>query len=329
MRIVYVLPTLSACGGVRVVFEQATRLAERGHEVSLVSPELTMPTWFDLTRPVMTHWEAARSGPWDVAIATSPNTLTTCQAIPASKRVYFVQMMEHLFERPGSAGFRTCLDSYREARLAGFKFITISNWLKTELEALSGATDTPILPNGINRDHFYPETSDEGSPYLLVEGDNRNYAKDVNGIGWQVALTLAQRHGLRVVGFAGSVHNYSAALDTFMLRPSVPQMRRLYSNCRLFIKASRFEGRSLSPLEALACGAPVARAILRGDDDLVDGQNCVRTTYDQESFLQAVERLLMDEAERIRLRQNALNYAQERLGWTPIMDQLERLLVEG
>lgn len=133
MRINIVLPGLALSGGVRVAFEHANRLSERGHEVTIVSP-LVPPAperdlldlkhrgrqlvkaidrkirgetveWFDVAvprihvptlSPRLINRFATQVPDADVTIATSWETAYAVDSLPRSKgtKVYFVQHYE-------------------------------------------------------------------------------------------------------------------------------------------------------------------------------------------------------------------------------------------
>jgi glycosyltransferase involved in cell wall biosynthesis len=103
-------------------------------------------------------------------------------------------------------------------------------------------------------------------------------------------------------------------------------VRQTYSDADILVKASRFEGRGCVPVEAMACGLPVAMAIGTGDDDLIDGYNCLKVKYkDVKGLLKNARKLMKDEGLREELRANGLQYVKEKLDWTQIILQLEQI----
>lgn len=318
MKICYCSPAVSPCGGIRVLFEHTNRLQARGHEVAIISPIIAPPSWFDLRVPLIS-WREALKTAWDVVVASSPETLDTAIKIPAKSKVYFVQMMEHLFFHPGSDEYELARDSYPKALSHGFYFLTIAEWLQRELT--KWGRESEMICNGVNKHDFYQSREKEN--YVLVEGDNRNYAKDVEELGWKAALTLRDMYGVKVYGYSANPNSYMSRMDQFVLKPSTEQMRDLYSGALFTIKASQFEGRSLAPLESLACGTPVVRAISFGDDDIQTGTNGIRTPYNFQELTRACVEMLTDVNYRHELTKGAIDYSCEFLNWEPIIWQVE------
>jgi len=314
---------MGPCGGVRVIVEHANRLAARGHTVVVAAQLAVPPRWIKLDVPVVSWGGLEQGEPFDIVVATGFQTVEWSLRIPARQRYYFVQMMEHEFFQPGTTGHQTARNSYQMAKEHGLRVVTIARWLQETMQAEWGL-DSVIVPNGVNQEHFYPDGFKQAA--ILVEGDKRNPAKDVEEIGWRVALKLREEYGVKLWGYAASSNPYMEQFDAFVLRPTTTQMRQMYSRAWFLLKASRYEGRACAPVEAMACGTACARAIIRGDDDLIDGSNCLHTGYDYDELLQAGRALVQDKKLRARLAHNALDYARKRLRWPDVIDKLEEQL---
>src|SRR3546814_161154 len=168
MRISFVLPCSGRypIGGFRIVYEYANRLADRGHQVSIVHfaafPEL-MPTkrliraagqwvrdritggylpksWFKLSPKVATYWGYAPSvgifPDADVVIATAWQTAEVVDRLPAAKGRKFY-LIQHLEDWTGP----------RERVLATWKLplekLVIARWLKDIAIELGESTSYP------------------------------------------------------------------------------------------------------------------------------------------------------------------------------------------
>lgn len=323
MDICYVLPCLTPCGGVRVLLEHANRLAKRGHRVVVSAPEVKPPAWFDVSKRVelLSH-SRAEHRIFDVVVMSNPDTLALARRWDCQRRFYFVQMLEHLFWPKGSAEWNTWLDSYGTLAKSDVQVVTIAGWIQRELRQTWGV-QAPIVHNGVNTKEFFPDGKKQRA--ILVEGDGRNCAKDTEGVGWRVALALRERYGVQVWGYATVSNPYAAKLDRFIQHPNTVQMRNLYSEAMFLVKASHWEGRALAPLEAAACYTPTVRAIEEGDDDLVDGVNCLRSGYSYDALLHNARRMLNDDGLRGKLTEGAYRYARRKLDWEPIIDKLEEM----
>lgn len=322
MRIVYCAPGLGPCGGARVIVEHVNRLKKRGHDVMIASHQSGGMRWIRCDVPMIRPELLATAKAFDAVVATGWQTVEMARALPARKLFYFVQMMEDHFYTERSKAYFDAARSYVVAKDAGFRFVTIARWLQRTLRENCDVSSV-IVPNGINEDHFHPDGSKRD--VILVEGDDRNPAKDVDHLSWRVALKLKERYGVELWGYAAVPNQYASQFDRFVLRPTTTQMRMMYSAAKLMVKASRYEGRSLAPLEAFACGTTCARALIEGDDDLVDGQNCRRTPYIHEKLYLAADQLMSDSKKLALLTAAASSYAKRNLQWEPIIDTLEAI----
>lgn len=284
------------------------------------------PDWFDLkAKCIQVH--NARKQKWDVVICTNPTTVDRALLFQSegTKMFYFVQMAENLFFAEKTHDWENALRTYRLAANKGFTAITIGQWLGKFLQKQGFAANRIYqVHNGVNERDFYQVDQDPHNPYILVEGDDRNYAKDVSGIGWAAARVLKEEFGLEVWGMAAvKPRNAGDVFDRFVLNPSTADYRELYSGARFMIKASLHEGRSLSPLEAMACGTYTVRALSNGDEDLVHNQNCLRVPYHKGSLVRIGKMAMRNEILHDRLRKAVQLYAKEHLAWGPIIDQVE------
>jgi len=308
-----------------VLIEHVNHLAARGHDVALVAPRPGTPRWIKVDVPIVPISVFLGARPLDAVVATGYQTVGWALQIPAQRRYYFVQMMEHRFFGQDSSGWRAARNSYQLAALQNFQVITIADWLKRALYEKWGI-DASVVPNGVNQKQFYPDRLDGRKHAVLVEGDARNPAKDTDHVSWRVALELRKRYGVELWGYSAISHPFVGEMDRHVLVPSTQDMRHMYSRCLFLLKASKYEGRACAPVEAMACGTTSARAIIEGDDDLVDRRTCLRTPYDYDELLEAAC-LLMDRSDlRRHLERNCLEYAKAHLQWDMVVDQLEQHL---
>jgi hypothetical protein len=320
MRIVIVAPGLGPCGGARVIVELATRLKQRGHVVAVTGPGI-QPGWISYDFPIVpVHTLVNPTQPYDVVMATGHQTVVPAMTLPAARKFYYVQMLEHLFYTEGSGGWREARNTYPVAGDAGFEFITIATWQQERLRE-EWDIEATMIPVAVNRDHFYPDGPKQS--YILIEGDDRNAAKDVERLGWRVGEALRHEYGVGLYGYAAYQHSHAHIFDRFVVKPSEAQMRQLYSGALFLLKASKYEGRAGAVSEAMVCGTTCARAIIEGDEDVVDGYTGLRVPYEYGALLNAARRLMEDTRLRRRLEQNCRAYTKFHLLWGPAVDCLE------
>jgi glycosyltransferase involved in cell wall biosynthesis len=90
-----------------------------------------------------------------------------------------------------------------------------------------------------------------------------------------------------------------------------PDLRALYSSCRLFVYPSLYEGFGLPPLEAMGCGAAVVAGRAPAVAEVTGGAARLVNTDDRAEFARALLELLEDDAARRALAEAGLRRASE------------------
>jgi glycosyltransferase involved in cell wall biosynthesis len=90
-----------------------------------------------------------------------------------------------------------------------------------------------------------------------------------------------------------------------------PELRALYSSCRLFVYPSLYEGFGLPPLEAMSCGAVVVAGRAPAVADVPGGAARLVNTDDRAEFARALLELLEDDGARRALAAAALRRAAD------------------
>jgi glycosyltransferase involved in cell wall biosynthesis len=123
-----------------------------------------------------------------------------------------------------------------------------------------GDQDAALVPNSIDRFAFYapPRGRQEVPTVGVLYGSPHFKGFDVSA----AAIRLARKTipNLRVVCFGSEKPQSRLPLPPntkFHYRPSQDKIRNLYTQCDVWLTASRSEGFNLPALEAMACRAPV------------------------------------------------------------------------
>jgi glycosyltransferase involved in cell wall biosynthesis len=183
--------------------------------------------------------------------------------------------------------------------------------------------DSVVVPNGVNKKYFYPDGKKKHA--IMIEGDDRNAAKDVKGMSWEIGYRLRDEYGVKLMGYS-AIHNpHMDEFDEYVVGPTTKQMRRMYSQALFLLKASKYDGLAGAPVEAMCCCTPTVRAVVEGDDDLSDGKNCLLVPYDYDALYEAACRMMDDEHLRQKLTDGAVKYANEHLNWDDKIARLEKL----
>ena len=327
MLILIPFPSLEPHGGTRVAVEIANGLAERGHSVYFALLNNRTHTDYWAWHPgvrVVTHQSTYAMRPERILV-TSPHSIF--RAAPG-KTVIHLQMLEHLFRPDDIVWRRTCEAAYKYPA----PLLSISRW-NIDTLALAGYRSPETMRyigNGVSSRDF-PRLSDEGLRELktvLVEGwVAYNPCKDTDRVAPQVVRRLKE-DGYRIVAYGGfPPTDYQDAIDQFHLRPNLGQLNTLYAQASVLVKASRYDARSCSPVEAMAKGCPTARAIVSGDDDLIDDVNALRVDYeDVDGLYLAAKRILEDGDLRARLVARGYQHIDTECVWGRWIDVIEQTL---
>jgi glycosyltransferase involved in cell wall biosynthesis len=310
MRITFIVPTVSLNGGTRVVVIYAQALVRMGHIVRIISqPPQPMPLrrklkWWIFGNgllndrwPPTSHLDGSgldhhvldRCRPvtdvdvpdGDVVIATWWETAEWVTALSPNKgaKVYFIQHHEIFPYLP----VERCEATYRMP----LHKIVVSRWLQRVMSARYGDEVVTLVPNSVDRTQFFaPERGKQSTPTVgVLYSTTPSKGLDVSLSALQIVRDKLP--DLRTVSFGSYQLNSNFALPKgaeFILRPPQDQIRDLYSQCDVWITASRSEGFNLPAMEAMACRTPVVST---------------RTGWPEEAVKTSVNGVLVDIDDRV------------------------------
>ncbi len=320
MKIFITIPAFNPPhGGLRIIMEWANRLVDFGHEIYLHSLKNDSCEWFDINTGVhicsVTELENC-----DCLIITSPHSIHFLDKWK-KKAFVFCQMAEHMFNKDHTWQ-RKCDRFYK----APVPMIAISQWNINYFYQIGRRHETHYIGNGVNLEHFPISEKEKDGTTILVEGwEHNNSSKDHIYLGPTVAEELKKR-GKKIIAFSQKplVH-FPKVPHEYYVKPDLKTMNELYDRATILIKASRFDARSCSPMEAMTKGTPTARAIIKGDDDLMNYYNCLRSGYDYQLLLSNCWKLLTNHALYSNIQKNCLDYVQ-RFSWDIIMNQINSII---
>lgn len=277
-------------GGIRIILEWANRLTQ-WHNVYLYNTQNQKTcSWFAISKKVKLATRSLKG--MDCMIITSPHSVRFAKREDAPKKIFlFMQMLEHLFQPEDNINWQS---QCREFYTAPYPMFSISKWNIDEL-LIVYKRKWPIhyIGNGVNTDHFPIVRKKKDNKIVLVEGwDSDNPTKDPDGIGPLVAAKL-KADGYRIIAYsARPLKRFGLIPHEFYVQPNLYLLNKLYERASILLKASKLDARACAPVEAMTKGTPTARAIMKGDDDLINGINCSRTVYNETELYFAAKQLL-------------------------------------
>lgn len=330
MKINYLIPSLNPHGGIRVLVEHCNGLARKGHDVTLTSLQGPMrnPGWVKIEESVKLRFGGGhRVDAEAILVAGSPPVANQIAGF-SNKKVFFLQMAEHLFVSPSSGAFKDwnaqCVKSYQ---FPG-PIIGISKWVEEEVFQVSGRRIDHYIGNGVGDEFSYrPEMKER---ILLVEGwEGYNFAKDTLGIAPKIAERIrAEYPDIYIIAYSGQpISTRKDVPHEYYQAPSNEILVQLYQRATVMLKASRYDARSCAPVEAMACGTPTVRLLSLGDDDL-NANNSIRFPYDanfMDEATNSVMTLFENSSIRNALIKSGLEYREKELRWEKWISKLEEI----
>ncbi|HWE02306.1 MAG TPA: glycosyltransferase family 4 protein [Tepidisphaeraceae bacterium] len=337
MKITFVIPRADTSGGVRVVSIYAKRLADRGHEVVVVSRPHRRPTLRERLRTKLTgkplpydarpapsildglgldHRPIDRFRPIsagdvpdaDVVVATWWETAEWVAKYPPSKgaKAYFIQHYEAHGGIPADRVDATW-------RLPMHK-IVIADWLAKMSASRFGDANYSLVPNSVETAQFFAPPRDKrptptvGMMYSHVPFKGCDIALK--------AFALACRNvpGLKLTAFGNRAPTAELPLPggaEFVCQPPQDRIREVYAKADAWLFASRSEGFGLPILEAMACRTPVIAVPAGAAPELLQGGGGILTAADDPAAMAlAIEKICrMDQAAWKAMSQKAFDTA--------------------
>ena len=331
MNIAMTVPSMSVPhGGIRIILEWANRLSIR-HKVTLFFRKWkTPPAWIDISPRIMITSNLRDLREHAILVICSPHDIDLIKMPEMPRRKFiFLQMLEHLF-RPGDLRWlNVCTRAYG----CNVPIILISKWNQAYIERNFPfrTAKTYYVGNGVNFHDFPIEPNcKKDSKTVLIEGwESSNATKDLEAIAPMTAQMLKD-DGYKILAYSHlPLNRFPDVPDEYYLRPSLNRLNDLYRRASILVKASRYDARSCSPLEAMTKGTVTVRAITQGDDDLKDKENCLRIEYhDEVKLYNTVSKLFDDQDLLSKLKTNCLEYVQK-YSWDYWMPQIEEILLNG
>lgn len=294
MKINFIVPFTSKTGGIKIVFEYANRLQERGHDILIYVPIVaykfnnkgiigslkmfkstggnikrgTKVNWFDLKVPIklvpFIKDKFIRNA--DAIIASAWPTAYDVYNLNKNKgnKFYFIQGYE-IWSGPK--------DKVDGTYFLPLKQIVIANWLKVLMGKEFNNTSAEIIYNCIDFDEFNNNNKQFNNKVICM----MHHSLECKGYkeGLKAFETIkAKFPDLKLILFGMEKGECIPKYAEFHLNPNRKELKDIYCKSDVFIFPSRFEGWGLTPLEAMACKCAVVGTNVGAIKEIgVNGEN--------------------------------------------------------
>jgi glycosyltransferase involved in cell wall biosynthesis len=321
----------SLWGGVKVVFEQAEALQERGHEIIILSKD-GPPNWYDVRVPLrrVKSFSPASIPESDFVIGTFWTTIRPVVEAEKGCPVHLCQGYEGAYSAYASHS-RKIEEVYHLPILTLTVHEPLSHFLWERFRKKAHT-----VGQGVDHRVFYPEAADKRTPpwRILLPGP---YEVDWKGVGDGLLALGALKTELplwvvRVSQFPKSTEEEQLGVtDEYHHHLSAGEMRALYHSCDVLLAPSwTQEGFGLPVLEAMACGVPVAMSNIPSFRGFAPGTDWAFFFAERDiaGMQSALRQLLKNRALRTGLQSRGLEVARA-YSFTRVAERIERVFLGG
>ncbi|MFC9778617.1 glycosyltransferase [Paenibacillus chitinolyticus] len=330
VHIVFVMNQVGIWGGVKIVFEQANRLIEKGFRITILSRH-PFPEWFPLQAEYIQIPYGLDLGQeiplCDLIVATYYDHIYECVQTGIAPVVYFEQGDKHLFE-PEKLEEEQVQFIQKQLDRAD-RILTVSHQVSSLLKDLYNC-DSTVIHNGIDSDIF--KLSDHilkrDRPYILMMGNEQIAFKGIQDV-WKAYLhSPAIQANYDLIWITPVKPQFLPQekpwISEIYVNPTQQEIAELYRGAAVFVSGSHYESFSLPVIEAMACGCPVVSTRNQGVLEYsVEGSNILLAKIgDPESLSKQLTWLL----ENPLLRESQIVKGLEtaaRFSWEAILPQVE------
>jgi glycosyltransferase involved in cell wall biosynthesis len=352
MKINFIVPEIVRSGGIRIIFEYANRLTQRGHTVTLITPII----------PFNIYKEKFNPGYFMYRIKYALKYLAGINPVPANIfeknfKIKFVLFVNNFFLPDADAVFATAWQTaesvYRLKKSKGKKFyliqdyeiwygnpdkinesytlplnrIVISKYLQELLKKKINA-DSARIPIGIDFKKFRNSNKIFHNPRTILFTDHPLENKNTAG-AIKIIEKIKQKYpGIVIRCYGHSRFHTMPDFVEFFENPDDDTIIRLYCDSDIFLFTSKYEGFGLPPAEAMACKCAVAgNAAGALPEYAVNNETAILTNPEKpEELFNAICHLLDNENELKRISENGFNHVKKILNWNNVLDKFEDLV---
>lgn len=338
MKIAFLLGSPDISGGTYVIFEHATRLNQKNHQVVLVTEEPVEAkrfSWHPSAKAL--SWRTftdLEDELFDVTIATWWQSVYLLSRVKSRKYLYFIQSIESRFfpERDSSDPALTDADIIRQWCESTYRIalpvITEARWIQDYLLEHHNRSSF-LVRNGIRKD-IYTEKGPafaprhEGRLRVLVEGPLGISYKNV-----EKTIELCLQAGVDEIWLLTSTAiNTYTGVDRCFSRIPILETAEIYRSCDILVKLSYVEGMFGPPLEMFHCGGTAIVYDVTGHDEYIrHGENSLVVKKDDESQVVQWLKDLKDNKDLLeKLKKGAAKTARDWPDWDDVAEKFSQAI---
>lgn len=273
----YLAVQTGVTGGMKIFFEQANWLADRGHRVRVLAYG-PPPSWMDLRADFLQvpsdRLLSSAVGDADIAIASFWSQNHDLERGWPATRVLLAQGDSYVWEPESiAAGLQTTVKLSHQVEAS---LLAVSPALARRLEGLYGRK-AAVVPNGFDVNLFHPRPRPHGGPLrIMAVGRDALPFKGLQDIFAAVEVIRRQGRACELIWASPSDPQTPDVPCRFYRSPSQTQLAELYAEADVFVSGSRYDAFPLPSLEAMASGTPVVAVDNEGLRTYArDGENCL------------------------------------------------------
>ncbi len=352
MKINFIVPEISRTGGMRIIFEYANRLTERGHDVLLYSPNIPFNNYKGMVMPyyIKYRFNYAKENLFkknklpenlfkktfdvkylwlfnnltvrdaDVTVATSWTTSYVADRFNKSKgkKYYLIQDYEE---------WNSNVKYVERSYSLNLNRITVSGYLKSLLFDKFQAESDVIL-NGIDFSKFSNPEKQFGGKIQILFMDHILENKNTVGAIETLKILKLKYPDLKIKCFGIKNYHPLPEFIEFTENPGDEEIKKLYCESDIFLYTSKYEGFGLPPAEAMACKcALVGNKVAAIPEFAENMKSAILTSPDNpDELIKGVEYLFNNEKELERISIAGYENVRKLLNWDNAVDKFLNLI---
>ena len=331
MHIVYIMAWTKTCGGSKIILEYANRLAERGHEITIVTYD-AKPDWFSLDERVRFNQVAEGElledniPDCDLVIATSWKCISIGLKCNKAPVIFFEQGGSHIFDVDNLS------EEKKQAvacRIQVVPFIyTVSKYAQEKIKEIY-KRDSEVMYNAIDENIFFVGESQEKEKNeidITIIGSEEFKFKNIDAILEAIRI-LKRKYPIHLNWISQTEPKKNK--EKAIVNPPQIEIGNILRKTDIYICNSEYESFGLPTLEAMRCGAAVITSDTGGMRDFVkDKINAlVIKKNDINDIVEKVSILIESPNDRRKLVEEGINTAK-RFSWKNSIDAIEEYYKE-